>query len=85
MDDFRVARGKITIDSENGDDLVVFGSEVTISANTMIHGKLVCFDGNITMNGEVIEEMDVRGGDVLINGTVRGTSKIVGEGCYPWV
>lgn len=78
-DDVRVAGGKITIDSEIGDDLVVFGGEVLITENARINGKLICFAGDVTINGEVIEELDVRGGDVSINGTIQGPSKIMGE------
>ncbi|MEN8790308.1 MAG: hypothetical protein ABF295_12390, partial [Flavobacteriaceae bacterium] len=78
-DDVRVAGGRITIDSEIEDDLVVFGGEVVISENAKIKGKLVCFGGDITINGEVIEQLSVRGGDVSINGTIRGASKLVGE------
>jgi len=79
LDDVRIAGGKVTIDSKIGDDLVVFGGEVIIKENTQINGKLVCFAGDVTINGEVIEELDVRGGDVSINGTIRGNSKIIGE------
>tara|TARA_R110002073_G_scaffold107095_3_gene241537 strand:- start:3301 stop:4428 length:1128 start_codon:yes stop_codon:yes gene_type:complete len=78
-DDVRVAVGKITIDSVIGDDLVVFGGEVVITENARINGKLVCFAGDITINGEVIQELDVRAGDVSINGTIQGPSKIMGE------
>jgi len=78
-DDARIAVGRVTIDSEIGDDLVVFGGEVVITENARISGKLVCFSGDVTINGEVIEEMDVRGGDIFINGTIRGDSKIMGE------
>lgn len=78
-DDVRLAGGKITIDSEIGDDLVVFGGEVVITENALINGKLVCYAGNVTMNGEVMEGLKVRGEDVAINGTIRGASKIAGE------
>jgi len=78
-DDVRVAVGKITIDSVIGDDLVVFGGEVVITENARINGKLVCFAGDVTINGEVIEQLEVRGGDISINGTIRGVSKIMAE------
>ncbi|WP_297691088.1 hypothetical protein [uncultured Eudoraea sp.] len=76
-DDVRVAGGKITIDSEIGDDLVVFGGAVFINENARIHGKLVCFAGDVVVNnGAVIEELKISGGDVYIDGTIRGASKI---------
>ena len=78
-DDVRIAVGRVTIDSEIGDDLVVFGGEVILTENAIIHGNLKCFAGNIEINGEVIGQLDIKGADVLINGTVHETSKIIGE------
>ena len=78
-DDVRIAVGRVTIDSEIGDDLVVFGGEVVLTENAKIHGNLRCFAGNIEINGEVFGTIDLKGADVLIDGTVRETSKIVGD------
>lgn len=78
-DDVRIAVGRVTIDSEIGDDLVVFGGDVILTENAIIHGNLICFAGNIEMNGDVIGKLDIKGGDVLINGTIKETSKIIGE------
>ncbi len=78
-DDVRIAVGRATIDSEIGDDLVVFGGEVILTENAIIHGNLKCFAGTIEMNGNVIGKLDIKGTDVLINGTIKETSKIVGE------
>ncbi len=78
-DDVRIAVGRATIDSEIGDDLVVFGGEVILTENAIIHGNLICFAGNIKINGEVIGKLDIKGADVLIDGTIRETSKIIGE------
>ena len=78
-DDARLAGGRITIDSEIGDDLVVFGGEVILTEDALIHGKLVCYGGDVTVDGEVIEGLKISGGNVLINGTIRGPSKIAVE------
>ena len=78
-DDVRIAVGRVTIDSEIGDDLVVFGGEVILTENSIIHGNLKCFAGNIEINGEVIGKLEIKGADVLINGTIKETSKIIGE------
>ena len=78
-DDVRIAVGRTTIDSEVGDDLVVFGGEVILTENAIIYGNLICFAGNIEMNGEVIGKLDIKGADVLINGTIKETSKIIGD------
>lgn len=78
-DDVRIAVGRVTIDSEIGDDLVVFGGEVILTENAIIQGNLIGFAGNIEMNGEVIGKLDIKGADVRINGTVKETSKIIGE------
>ena len=78
-DDVRIAVGRATIDSEIGDDLVVFAGEVIITENAVINGKLTCYGGDVTINGEVVEGLKIGGGDVSINGTVRGPSKIAGE------
>ncbi|MBT8267781.1 MAG: hypothetical protein KJN59_01055 [Bacteroidia bacterium] len=79
MDDVRAAGGRITIDSEIGDDLVVFGGEVVITENAKINGKLICYAGDISLNGEVIEDIKVHGREVTINGTVRGASTLTGD------
>jgi len=78
-DDVRIAVGRATIDSEIGDDLVVFGGEVILTENAIIHGNLICFAGNIKINGEVIGKLDIKGAEVLIDGTIRETAKIIGE------
>jgi len=78
-DDVRIAVGRTTIDSEVGDDLVIFGGEVILTENAIIHGNLICYAGKIEINGEVIGKLDIKGVDVLINGTIRETSKIIGE------
>ena len=78
-DDVRIAVGRTTIDSEVGDDLIVFGGEVILTENAIIHGNLICFAGNIEINGEVLGTLDIKGADVLINGTIREPSKIIGE------
>jgi len=78
-DDVRIAVGRATIDSEVGDDLVVFGGEVILTENAIIQGNLICFAGNIEINGDVIGKLDIKGADVLINGTIRETSKIIAE------
>ena len=78
-DDVRIAVGRATIDSEVGDDLVVFGGEVILTENAIIQGNLICFAGNIEIKGDVIGKLDIKGADVLINGTIREPSKIIGE------
>lgn len=78
-DDVRIAVGRVTIDSEIGDDLIVFGGEVILTENAIIHGNLKSFSGNIEMNGEVIGKLDVKGGNVIVDGEVRESSKLIGE------
>ncbi len=78
-DDVRIAVGRVTIDSEIGDDLIVFGGEVILTENAKIHGNLKCFAGNIEINGDVIGKLDIKGADVLINGTINEPSKIIAE------
>jgi hypothetical protein len=78
-DDVRIAVGRTTIDSEIGDDLVVFGGEVILTENAIIHGNLKCFAGNIEINGEVLGKIDIKGADILVNGTIRETSKITSD------
>lgn len=78
-DDVRIAVGRATIDSEVGDDLVVFGGEVILTENAIIKGNLICFAGNIEINGDVLGKLDIKGADVLINGTINEPSKIIAE------
>ena len=78
-DDVRIAAGRVTLDSEIGDDLVVFAGEVILTERAIIHGDLKCFAGNIEIKGEVKGNLDVKGADVLIDGAIRESSKIVAE------
>ncbi len=78
-DDVRIAVGRAIIDSEIGDDLVVFAGEIVLTENAKINGNLKCFAGKIEMDGEVLGKLDVKGTEVLVNGTVKETSKISGE------
>ena len=81
-DDVRMAVGRAIIDSEIGDDLVVFAGEIVLTESAKIHGNLTCFAGKIEMDGEVAGELNVKGAEVLVNGTVKETSKISGESIY---
>jgi cytoskeletal protein CcmA (bactofilin family) len=78
-DDARLAFGRATIDSEIGDDLIIFGGEVTLTENAVVQGNLRFTGGKINMKGKVLGDMTVKGGDVLIDGSIRGTSKIIAE------
>jgi len=78
-DDVRIAVGRATINAEIGDDLLIFGGEVILTENAIIHGNLICFAGNIEINGDVNGKLDIKGADVLINGTIKENSKIIGE------
>ncbi|MEX0290734.1 MAG: hypothetical protein AB3N14_16640 [Flavobacteriaceae bacterium] len=78
-DDARLAVGKVTIDSEIGDDLVVFGGEVILTENAVVNGNLKCFAGNVKMDGEVQGKLELKAADILINGSVKEASKIIGE------
>jgi hypothetical protein len=78
-DDVRIAVGRATIDSEVGDDLIVFGGEVILTENALIKGSIICYAGNIEINGDVLGKLDIKGADVLINGSISGTSKIIAE------
>lgn len=79
-DDVRIAGGKITIDSEIGDDVVVFGGAVFITENAHIKGKLLCFAEDVVIHkGAIIEELNVRGGEAFIDGTIQGASRIAVE------
>lgn len=78
-DDVRIAVGRATIDSEIGDDLIVFGGEVILTENSIIHGNLKCFAGSIEMMGQVLGKLEVKASDVLIDGAIGKSSKIVGE------
>ncbi|GAB5400565.1 MAG: hypothetical protein Aureis2KO_21500 [Aureisphaera sp.] len=78
-DDVRIAVGRATIDSEIGDDLVVFGGEVILTENAKIHGNLTCFAGNIEIHGNIVGKLDIKGADVLVDGTIHEASKVIAE------
>ncbi len=78
-DDVRMAAGRATIDSEIGDDLIIFGGEVTLTENAVVHGNLKCTAGKINMMGKVLGEVSIKGGEVLIDGSINGASRLIVE------
>ncbi len=76
-DDARFAVGRVTINSVVGHDLVIFAKEFINSENSRIHVNLMCFVGNIQIKGEVIGKLGTEGADVLMDGTIKETSKIL--------
>jgi hypothetical protein len=77
-DDIRAAGGNITIDSEVGDDVIIFGGKVIITKNSIIHGDLISFSGNIEMNGEIKGKIKVYAGQLQINGKTDGEAILKG-------
>ncbi|MCF4101129.1 hypothetical protein L1I30_05590 [Gillisia sp. M10.2A] len=77
-DDLRVAGGTLTIDTEIGDDLMIFGGEVEITRNSIIHGNLICFAGDVRMDGNVQGMVKMYGGNIKMNGTVAKDAVIYG-------
>lgn len=76
-DDARFATGRVTINSVIGHDLVIFGEEVIITENARIHVNLMCFVGNIQIKDQIIGKLGIEGADVLMDGIIKQTSKIL--------
>ncbi|MEB8344838.1 polymer-forming cytoskeletal protein [Flavobacteriaceae bacterium KMM 6898] len=81
-DDVRAAGGKLYIDSEVGDDVVVAGGEIRISKNSVIHGNLVTYSGDLQLDGDVKGFLKVSAGKVSIFGNIGQDAKITGGEVY---
>lgn len=75
-DDIRIAGGELAIDAEIEDDVIVFGGELFITKDAVIHGNLICFSGDVILNGTVKGFIKVYAGDLVINGTVMNGAEI---------
>ena len=79
-DDIRAAGGTILIDGTVNDDVIVFGGEVIVSKDGLIKGDLICFSGDIELNGSILGAVKVYGGELEINGSVgKSTELYAGE------
>ncbi|MEK6481886.1 hypothetical protein WJR50_30365 [Catalinimonas sp. 4WD22] len=77
--DLIVMGGDITID-ENvsiGQDLVLMGGQVHSQA--LVEGEVLARGGTLYFGGSCEKMLDVQGGKVDINGTVRGETKLAAE------
>lgn len=70
QDDIRAAGGKLRITGTVGDDVIVFGGEVFIAKETVIHGNLIVFSGDIEINGTIMGMIKAYSGELIINGRV---------------
>ena len=69
-DDVRAGVGQITLDNTVGDDVVVFGGEVFITEDAVIHGNLINFSGEVELYGEVKGKVKATGGSLNLRGKV---------------
>ncbi|MEJ1222861.1 polymer-forming cytoskeletal protein [Sediminicola sp. 1XM1-17] len=81
-DDVRAAGGKLLIDAEIGDDVVVAGGKIHIGNNSIIHGNLISFSGELQINGDVMGTMKASTGKASIYGTIGKDAKISGGEIY---
>ena len=59
-------------------DIVRFGSPVTVDRSGRIDGDVVVFGAPITINGEVIRDVVAIGGSLVLRGEVRGDVVVIG-------
>ncbi len=77
-DDIRAAGGKLFIDTEVGDDVVVAGGDIRISKNSVVHGNLINFAGDLQMAGTVKGLLKASVGKMAVTGTIGQDAKING-------
>lgn len=77
--DLIVMGGDVTIDQDVtiGQDLVVMGGAVNVYGD--IAGSMMARGGKLTLEGICQGDLDVKGGEVKLNGTVRGASTLAAE------
>ena len=64
------------------DDVVVAGGNIHIGNNSIIHGNLISFSGELQVNGDVMGLMKASAGKVSIYGTIGKDAKISGGEIY---
>lgn len=81
-DDIRAAGGKLFIDTEVGDDVVVAGGDIRISKNSIVHGNLINFAGDLQMAGTVKGLLKASAGKMAISGTIGQDAEINGADVF---
>ncbi len=77
--DVLVLGGEVRLDKASlvQQDLVILGGDVRVAGN--IAGDVVVWGGEVVLDGECGRNLKVKGGEVTINGTVRGTASLAAE------
>lgn len=76
-DDLRVAGGNVTIGSKIGGELLAAGGQLSFLPGAEASGEAKIGGGNVILDGNFRQGIDVAGGKVTINGTVSKDAKIV--------
>ncbi|MDF9796534.1 putative acyltransferase (DUF342 family) [Catalinimonas alkaloidigena] len=79
MGDLIVMGGNVSIDESVsiGQDLIVMAGQVRSEAN--VSGNILARGGTLYLGGACKKMLDVQGGNIDINGTVRGEAKLASE------
>src|SRR5262249_49326809 len=66
--------------TDNGNDVVKIGSDITIPAGKKVDGSVVAIGGSVTVLGEGMQDVVAVGGDVTVkpSGIVHGDAGAVG-------
>ncbi len=71
-DDVRSMGGQVMIAGNVGDDVIVMGGQVDVSKESLVGGSLICGAGYLTMEGEVMEDIQGGVGMLILRGLVHG-------------
>ncbi len=71
---------KVDLGDSNANDIVKFGTDVTVRPGHKVDGSVVAIGGSITIYGEVMEDVVSIGGDVNVrpSGRIHGDAVAVG-------
>jgi cytoskeletal protein CcmA (bactofilin family) len=76
--DLILVGGEITLGGSIGDDVRIGGGQITISST--IEDDLIVFGGEITIteNANILGDVRIYGGDIVIDGTIEGDLQVRG-------
>jgi len=74
--DARIGAGKVVINSTVDDDVIVGTADLTIGEKGVIKGDLIAGSAHVVVNGKILGNAKIAGGEVTLNSVIGGNVEI---------
>ncbi len=75
-DDVRAIGGNLVFGKSIGGDLTAVGGKIQLLPDAKVGGEMIAVGGMITVDGTVMKDLTVAGGELIINGKVSGNVRV---------